>query len=198
MKVVLLHLITTGPSIAADDLLFVGACRLCTDSGAILQRLHTYVKPDKAPLEVIRSCTAETHLSPDDLRDLPSCADVLRQVSSFVGQDVLVAQRGPLIAMPVLRELCERHSLPSRFVRVLDMADLGRQLLGAEATVTIRELAWRLGLIQHREQRPNSPVQALDLQVEIFRRLWRLLAPVSGSWPAPLGHAILPQLKEAA
>lgn len=196
MNLVLLNLLTTGLSVAADDLIFIGAHRLCPETGRVGDRLHTYVRPQRQPWSVLREFIGKPELGEEDFTDLPDAAMALRELVRFAGEDLLVAHRGANDAGPVLRETCTRLGLPTRRVRLLDSADLARRLFGAEAKVTLRELNRRLCLPGW--QTPASPVVALDRQGLMLHRLWRLLDPEPGSCPVPHGHTLLPKLEGAS
>jgi DNA polymerase III alpha subunit (gram-positive type) len=194
MHVVLLQLLTTGPSVAADELAYIGAHRLCLETGTVSDRLHTYVRPQREPLAALRELMDRPDLEEEALIGLPDVASALRQLSAFVGDAVLSAHRGSTDAGPVLRETCARHGLPTRRLRLLDGADLARRLFGAETMVTLRELNRRLCLPSWQ---PRARLEvALERQGQILHRLWRLLDPAEGEWPVGLGHTVLPQREE--
>lgn len=190
-SVVVVKVTTTGFSVAEDDVLHVGAQRLCAVSGRLLATFCTYVRPERQSLATFRGNTGFTELAAADLEDIPTVVQALVELSKFVGEDTIIAHRGPLEAMPVIREKCARHGLRVRPVRIMDSADIARKLLGQDARVNLRELAKRFWLV-YEPRIPLSPDHYLKILGAVVRRMWALLVPENGPFPVAAGTGVLP------
>jgi DNA polymerase III alpha subunit (gram-positive type) len=189
MQLVVISVVTTGFSVADDDVHFVGAQRLCANSGEMMDSFGTEVRPEQQRVD---SAEERQERSDGVCASLLSVSDSLIQLSAFVGDDTVVAHHGPLIAMPVIREQCSRHGLQTRRVRLIDSADMFRKLLGAGAKLSVVELAKRFRLTTGQSGEGN-PELHLRILAELVQRTWALLAPEMGKYPVPFGSGVLPQ-----
>jgi DNA polymerase III alpha subunit (gram-positive type) len=194
LNLVVLNVCTTGMSVAEDDVFHVGARRVCTESGHVLDTFITHVRPDQQDMTVFRERVMLPSGSDADFAQMPSIAEALRELSKFVGDDLIVTHRGPVGCLPVIREKCARHGVATRVLRQIDSADLARKLLGDDVRLTVRELAKRLRLI-YAVPEPLGPELYLTLVAEITQRLWALLHKDSEPLPMRHGWCVMPTLE---
>lgn len=194
MNLVVISVCTTGRSVAQDDVFHVGARRLCAESGRLLATHNTHVRPDQQDIALFRQRIVLSQSAEADFADMPTIAEVLRELSRFVGDDLIVTHRGPVGCLPVIREKCARHGLATRVLRQIDAADMARRLLGDDVRLTVRELAKRLRLI-HAATEPLGPELYLTVVAEITQRLWALLHKDSEPLPVRHGWCVLPTLE---
>ena len=192
MNLVIMKVATTGFSVAEDDVYYVGALRIDAASGRMLSSFSTFVKPERRGIAAFKECTGFSQFSEVDFENLPTVSEALMALSRFVGKDDLIAHRGPVTDMPVVREKCARHGLRVRPVRIMDSADMARELLGENADVTLRKLAKRFRLIDDQTPTPLGPVRYLEILGEVVQRLWALLAPENRPFPVAYGTGVLP------
>jgi DNA polymerase III alpha subunit (gram-positive type) len=192
MNLVVLNVATTGFSVAEDDVYFVGALRIDADSGRLVSSFSNHVKPERFGIPAFREYAGLLHLTEADFESLPKVSEVLVSLSRFVEKDAVIAHRGPVRDMPVVREQCARHGLPVRPVRIMDSADMARELLGSNTDVTLRKLAKRFRLMDDQTPTPLGPVRHLEILGEVVQRMWALLAPENGSFPVAYGTGVLP------
>ena len=193
MNVVVIKVPTTGFSVAEDDVFYVGARRMCMETGSLLAAMGTFVRPDRRIPEEFRDLGVFEKVTDEELLELPTVVEALRELSQFVGEDVVVAHRGLTDELPVIREKCAQHGLATRPVRALDSDDMARRLLGESARVPQRELAAKFRLIP-KGAKVLGPVLNLQLLGEIVQRLWPLLPLEYGPYPVPYGIGVLPAM----
>ena len=191
MNLVVVNVATTGFSVAEDDVYFVGALRIDADSGRLLSSFSTFVKPERRGIVAFEEFT-RSHFCAVDFESIPTVSGALLSLSRFVGKDDLIAHRGPVTVIPVVREKCARHGLPVRPVRIMDSADMARELIGRNADVTLRKLAKRFRLMDDQTPTPLGPVRYLEILGEVVQRMWALLAPEKGRFPVVHGTGVLP------
>lgn len=194
MNFVVINVCTTGMSVAADDVFHVGARRLCAESGRLLATLSTHVRPDQQDMTIFRQRVVLPQGAGAGFADMPTITEVLRELSRFVGDDLIVTHRGPVDCLPVIREKCARHGLATRLMRQIDAADMARRLLGDDVRLTVRELGKRLCII-HAAPEPLGPDLYLTLVAEITQRLWALLHRDSEPLPVRHGWCVMPALE---
>lgn len=192
MNLVVVNVATTGFSVAEDDVSYVGALRLCADSGRLTSSFTTYVKPERHGFAAFREYAGLPHFTEAEFEGLPTVSEALLALSRFVVEDVVIAHRGPVRVMPVIREKCVRHGLRVRPVRIMDSADMARELLGRNTDVTLRKLAKRFRLMDDQTSTPLGPVRYLEILGEVVQRMWALLAPEHGPFPVAYGTGVLP------
>jgi DNA polymerase III alpha subunit (gram-positive type) len=193
MNVVVIQVCTTGCSVAEDDVFHLGARRMCMETGNLLAAMGTFVRPDRRTPWEFRELGVFEKVMDEELLGLPTVVEALRELSQFVGGDVVVAHRGPMQAVPVIREKCAQHGLATRHVRVLDSADMARRLLGERSSVTLKELAARFRIIP-KGTRLTSSEMNLEVLSEIVQRLWPLLTLEDGPYPVRHGTGVLPAI----
>jgi DNA polymerase III alpha subunit (gram-positive type) len=189
MNLVVLNVATTGFSVAEDDVYFVGAQRIDVDSGRVVSSFSNHVKPERFGIPAFREYAGLLHLTEADFESLPTVSEVLVSLSRFVEKDAVIAHRGPVRDMPVIREKCARHGLRVRPVRIMDSTDMARELLGENVDVTLRKLAKRFRLS---DDHAATPVSHLEILGEVVQRMWALLALENGSFPVAYGTGVLP------
>ncbi len=194
MNVVVIMVPTTGFSVAEDDVFYVGARRMCMETGNLLAAMGTFVRPDRRRPEEFRELGVFEKVTDEELLELPTVVEALRELSQFVGEDVVVAHRGPMDELPVIREKCAQHGLVTRPIRVLDSCDMARRLLGDSVSMSMRELAVKFRLIP-KGARVIGPVPNLKLLGEIVQRLWPLLPMEHGLYSVPYGTGVLPAIE---
>ena len=194
MNLVVMKVATTGFSVAEDDVYYVGALRIDADSGRLLSSFTTFVKPERRGIAAFKEFTGFSQFSEVEFENLPTVSEALMALSKFVGKDDLIAHRGPVTDMPVVREKCARHGLRVRSVRIMDSADMARELLGENADVTLRKLAKRFRLVDDQTPTPLGPVRYLEILAEVVQRLWALLAPDNRPFPVAYGTGVLPRV----
>ena len=192
MNLVVVNVATTGFSVAEDDVSYVGALRFCAESGRLVSSFTTYVKPERLGFAAFREYTGSLHLTEADFEGLPTVSETLLSLSRFVEKDAVIAHRGPVRDMPVIREKCARHGLRVRPVRIMDSTDMARELLGENVDVTLRKLATRFRLMDDQTPTPLGPVRYLEVLGEVVQRMWALLAPENGPFPVAYGTGVLP------
>lgn len=189
-----MNVAATGFSVAEDDVYYVGALRMDADSGRTLSSFTTFVKPERRGTAAFKELTVFSQFSEVEFENLPTVSEALMALSRFVGKDDLIAHRGPVTDMPVVREKCARHGLRVRSVRIMDSADMARELLGENADVTLRKLAKRFRLVDDQTPTPMGPVRYLEILAEVVQRLWALLAPDNRPFPVAYGTGVLPRV----
>lgn len=194
MNVVVIKVPTTGFSVVEDDVFYVGARRICMETGTPLAAMGTFVRPARRTPDEFRELGIFEKVTDEELLELPTIAEALRSLSQFVGEDVVVAHRGPTEELPVIREKCAQHLLATRPIRVLDSNDMARRLLGNRSRGPLRELAAKFRLIP-KGVKVLGPAMNLQLLGEIVQRLWPLLPLDQGSYPVPCGTGVLPAIE---
>lgn len=194
MNVVVITVPTTGFSVAEDDVYYVGARRMCMETGNLLAAMGTFVRPDRRTPEEFRELGVFEKVTDEELLELPTIEEALRSLSQFVGKDVVVAHCGPTEELPVIREKCAQHRLGTRPIRVLDSNDMARRLFKNRSRVRLRELATKFRLVP-KEAQGLGPAMNLQLLGEIVQRLWPLLPLDQGSYPVPCGTGVLPAIE---
>lgn len=194
MTIVVIKVPTTGFSVAEDDVFYVGARRMCMETGDLLATMGTFVRPDRRTPEEFRELGIFENVTDEELLQLPTVPEALCALSQFVAEDLVVAHRGPTDELPVIREKCTQHSLATRPIRVLDSNEMARRLLGNRSSVPLRELAAKFRLIP-KGAKVLGPAPNLQLLAEVVHRLWALLPLDQGCYPVPCGIGVLPTVK---
>lgn len=194
MNVVVIKVPTTGFSVAEDDVFYVGARRMCMETGNLLATMGTYVRPHRSTPEKFRELGVFENVTDEELLQLPTVSEALCALSQFVAEDLVVAHRGPTDELPVIREKCAQHGLETRPIRVLDSNDMAWRLLGNRSSVPLRDLAAKFRLIPN-GAKVIGPAPNLQLLSEIVQRLWALLPLEHVRYPVPCGTGVLPAIK---
>lgn len=206
MNLVVIHVETTGDytghSVAENNVLYVGAKRLCEDSGRLLSAFDTYVKPEWQGLiplrkfrhEMFKDLTGFSYFTDEDFDGLPTVAEALMELSSFVGNATIISQYCPMKDMPVIREKCARNRLPVRHVRMIDLLDMSRILLPGKADVSLGGLALHFGIVRDKASPPCAG-SYLQILWEVSKSMWALLPPGEELSEVLCGYGVLPVIE---
>lgn len=154
---------TTGLDVEKDRIIEVAVTRFTMDQ--ILDSYETLVNPER---DVPESSIAIHHITPDMLQGKPTIAQVLPNLLSFIGNDIIVGH-GVAFDIELLRQAAKRLSLPCSLDKnpFIDTLRLAR-LYGDSPENSLETLRRHFNIQEEGAHRAMSDV---IVNIDVFKHL---------------------------